>query len=214
MFINEDKINFKLIEMSGMKTALYGMRMPMKSYDKADSFPIYGVDYKYYIGEKDMDLAKRLIKAGSEHCKFLRQIYVGFEAYLPRYIWSEFDTYGFCPKNSESTMHKLLTKNKEITLDEFVYDVRDENEIKIIIDKLNKLRELYFNTELDNKNEILRRAKAILPEGYLQKRTVSTNYAQLRNMYHQRKNHRMPEWNDKFAKFIETLSYAKEFIIE
>jgi len=164
------------------------------------------------IGDNDLDLAKRLIKAGSEHCKFLRQINVYMDVNLPRYIWQELDTYHFGTKNSCSTMHRLFNKKEKITLDLFYIPNENVKTVLIpIIDSLNAIREEYLRTK---DNELLRTAKCILPESYLQLRTWSTNYQELRNIYHQRKNHRMnKEWKI-LLNAIETLPYAKELIIE
>lgn len=213
MFINEDKIKVENVEVAGLETAIRGMRNPMNSWDKSDSFHCR---LGFTIGNNDMDLAKRLINAGTEHRKFLRQIYVGFDLTLPRYLLSEFDTYGWTPKNSCSTMHKLLRKNQPITTNQFVYHPNDEETLQETIRQLNVLRVLYFNsaTTATERNEILRRAKALLPEGFLQKRTVATNYEVLRNMYHQRcfHKHRLPEWQ-VIGRFIETLPYSEQLII-
>lgn len=211
MFINEDKIKVENVEVAGLETAIRGMRNPMNSWDKSDSFHCR---LGFTIGNNDMDLAKRLINAGTEHRKFLRQIYVGFDLTLPRYLLSEFDTYGWTPKNSCSTMHRLLGKNQPITTNQFVYHTNDEETLQETIRQLNVLRALYFNsdTTATERNEILRRAKALLPEGFLQKRTVATNYEVLRNMYHQRKNHRLPEWQ-VICRFIETLPYSEQLIV-
>lgn len=211
MMKNTDRIFVDHVEVAGIETAIRGARNPMDSWDKSDSYyDLYSE--KYIIGEADLDLAQRLISAGSEHCKFLRQIYVGFDIVLPRYIWSEFDTYHYNTKNSCSTMHKLFRKDKLINLYQFVYHEDDEEVMEDIIKQLNILRALYFNPATKDKNEILRRAKQILPEGFLQRRTVSTNYAELRNIYHQRKNHRLPEWQ-VVCRFIESLPYAKFLLV-
>lgn len=220
---NTDRIFVDHVEVAGIETAIRGMRNPLDSWDKSDSFwigsngDIYTafdeeVEGNFVIGEDDKALAQKLIAAGSEHCKFLRQIYVGFDIVLPRYIWSEFDTYHYNTKNSCSTMHKLFRKDRLISLSQFVYHEDDEEVILDIIYQLNTLRALYFNSATKDKNEILRRAKQILPEGFLQRRTVSTNYAELRNIYHQRKNHRLPEWQ-VVCRFIESLPYAKFFLV-
>ena len=222
MMKNTDRIFVDHVEVAGLQTAIRGMRNPMDSWARSDSFwigsngDIYtsfdeDVEGDFVIGEDDKDLAQRLIAAGSEHCKFLRQIYVGFDIILPRYIWSEFDTYHHNTKNSCSTMHKLFRKDRLINLYQFVYHEDDEEIMIDIIKQLNTLRALYFNSATTDKNEILRRAKQLLPEGYLQRRTVSTNYAELRNIYHQRKNHRLPEWQ-VVCRFIESLPYAKYFL--
>lgn len=212
MMKNTDRIFVDHIEVAGLQTAIRGMRNPMDSWSKSDSY----VDDKgnFIIGMNDKDLAQRLISAGSEHCKFLRQIYVGFDIVLPRYIWSEFDTYHYNTKNSCSTMHKLFRKDKLINLYQFVYHEDDEEVMEDIIKQLNTLRALYFNSATKDKNEILRRAKQILPEGFLQRRTVSTNYAELRNIYHQRcyHKHRLPCWAI-IGEFIKSLPYAKELIL-
>ena len=212
MFVNEEKVRVEYVEVAGFATAFRGMRNPMNSWDKSDSrISEFNV---FIIGDNDIDLARRLIKAGGEHRKFLRQIYVGFDVVLPRYLWSEFDTYGFQPKNSCSTMHKLFIKNRCIREDQFIYHPYDEEALQDTIRQLNVLRALYFNPATEDKNEILRRAKALLPEGFLQRRTVATNYEQLRNIYHQRKNHRLPCWTQVICPFIESLPYSKELITE
>lgn len=211
MFVNEEKVMASCVEVAGFATAFRGMRNPMDSWDKSDSrINELGI---FIIGDNDMYLARKLIRAGGEHRKFLRQIYVGFDVVLPRYLWSEFDTYGFQPKNSCSTMHKLFRKDRCIREDQFIYHPYDEEALQDTIRQLNVLRALYFNPATEDKNEILRRAKALLPEGFLQRRTVATNYEQLRNMYHQRKNHRLPCWTQVICPFIESLPYAQELII-
>lgn len=212
MFVNEEKVRVEYVEVAGFATAFRGMRNPMNSWDKSDSR--VSESNVFIIGDNDIDLARRLINAGGEHRKFLRQIYVGFDVVLPRYLWSEFDTYGFQPKNSCSTMHKLFIKDRCIREDQFIYHPYDEEALQDTIRQLNVLRALYFNPATEDKNEILRRAKALLPEGFLQRRTVATNYEQLRNIYHQRKNHRLPCWTQVICPFIESLPYSKELITE
>lgn len=217
-YINEEKIIIENVEVAGVQTAIRGMRNPLDSWHKSDSDYVQcfedGSGY-FSIGEVDLALAKRLIKAGNEHGKFLRQIYVAFDLTAPRYFWSEFDTYGFAPKNSCSTMHTLLLNSRPISLDMFVYHEEESDIMKVIVDELNILRCLY-NSEgstAEQKLEYKRRAKQLLPEGFLQKRTVATNYAQIRNMYHQRKNHQLPEWRVIFTEFVENLPWAKDFIV-
>ena len=196
-------------EIAGFISALDGMRNPMNSWELGDS---YMETYdRCIIGPKDMDLAQRLIKAGPEHCKFLRQIQVWVDFNMPLYWWSEFDTYKFNTKNSCSTMHKLLNAKKGIELSDFVYDKLDRQDIEKIIIKLNELRDRYLETK--DYNYVIR-AKKLLPTSYKQLRTVNTNYAELRSIYFQRKNHRLKEeWQDVFCKWVESLPYAKELII-
>ena len=194
-------------EVAGFIPALYGMRSPMNSWHLNDS----KIDNKTItIGPNDLDLAKRLIKAGNEHCKFLRQIQVWADFDMPLYWWSEFDTYKFNTKNSCSTMHKLFNAKKEIELDDFVYSKEDINTLNFIIRELNSLRKRYLETK--DFNYVIR-GKRLLPTSFKQKRTVNTNYAELINIYNQRKKHRLKEeWQDVFCKWCEELPYFKEFL--
>lgn len=212
-------------EVYGFDAALRGMRNPMNSWHLQDSglrqvvydecrsefIEVESAEILGFIGEKDLDLAQRLIKAGSEHCKFLRQIQVWADFNMPLYWWSEFDTYKFNTKNSCSTMHKLLNAKKGIELSDFAYDELDIQDIENTVIKLNKLRDKYLETK-DYRYVI--RAKKLLPTSYKQLRTVNTNYAELRNIYFQRMNHRLKEeWQDTFCKWVENLPYAQELIL-
>ena len=205
-------------EVYGFEASLRGMRNPMDSWHLQDSVPCANNDYcissilwdATLIGERDLDLAKRLIKAGNEHCKFLRQIQVWADFEMPLYWWSEFDTYKFNTKNSCSTMHKLFNAKKEIELDDFVYSKEDINTLNFIIMELNSLRKRYLETK--DFNYVIR-GKRLLPTSFKQKRTVNTNYAELINIYNQRKNHRLKEeWQDVFCKWCEELPYFKDFL--
>ena len=210
-------------EVYGFEASLRGMRNPMDSWHLQDTKRMLGIKGKYndfknndlsyeaiVIGSNDMDLAKRLIKAGNEHCKFLRQIQVWADFEMPLYWWSEFDTYKFNTKNSCSTMHKLFNAKKEIELDDFVYSKEDINTLNFIIKELNSLRKRYLETK--DFNYVIR-GKRLLPTSFKQRRTVNTNYAELINIYNQRKNHRLKEeWQDVFCKWCEELPYFKEFL--
>ena len=147
-------------EVYGFEASLRGMRNPLNSWHLQDTRFMTNDELEIeeekngdllfegvVIGEKDMDLAKRLIKAGSEHCKFLRQIQVWADFEMPLYWWSEFDTYKFNTKNSCSTMHKLFNTKKEIKLDDFVYSKEDVNTLNFIIRELNSLRKRYLETK-------------------------------------------------------------------
>ena len=217
-----EKIVLEKTEIYGLVPALRGMRNPMDSWHLADSKLCWNEEqgYLFYngtsdmlseniiIGEKDLNLAQRLITAGGEHCKFLRMVQVWTDITVPRYIWSELDTYKFNTKNSCSTMHKLFNAKKEITLEQFVYSKEDEQFLLQVINYLNELRAQYLETK---DKEILRRAKQILPEGFLQKRTWNTNYQELLNIYFQRRNHRLKDWQ-VVCKWIEELPYMDTFI--
>lgn len=224
-------------EVWGFNHAIRSMRNPMNSWDKADSeFPYcdycsldeekcsrcQGVGaqngFGTIIGPNDLKLAQTLIKSGPEHMKFLRCIHVASDVDMPRYWWSEMDTYHFNTKNSCSTMHRLLNNNNPITLDMFLICEEDLDWWKTTIDKLEELRQEYKEIQRTTKdtkamNRLLVRAKRMLPEGFQQMRTLDTNYAELRTIYFQRKNHRLKEeWADTFCAWIESLPYAKELI--
>lgn len=226
-------MEFRNTEVWGFKHALRGARNPMNSWNKSDSI-IYcddcytgSADGKYTgvedlwisIGENDMKLAQSLIKAGSEHSKFMRMIHVAVDVDMPRYWWSEADTYHFNVKNSCSTMHKLLNNNEPITLDMFTICGEDLDWWNYTVNKLESLRLEYkeiqkTTKDSDKMNRLLVRAKRMLPEGFGQMRTWDTNYAEIRNMYFQRRHHRLKEeWIDTFCKWVEELPYAQELIL-
>lgn len=202
----------------GFESALRGCRNPLNSWHLSDSCRRYysNVDKNenWIIGENDLKLAQRLILAGTEHCKFMRQIQVWADMNMTRYFWSEFDTYHFNSKNSCSTMHKLLNPKNEITLDMFEYYEEDEDIISMVITRLNKIRNMFLNSKDNEEKRILkRRAKTLLFEGFLQLRTVNTSYAEIRNIVSQRKNHQLKEdWQDVFCKWATTLPYSRELI--
>lgn len=169
----------------------------------------------FYIGENDLDLAQRLLSSKHEcDSKFMRMIHVQADVDMPRYWWSEEDTYHFNAKNSCSTMHKLLNNVNPITKDLFVYCEEDLDIVEMVIDRLEFLRQQYKNTkDYNEQTRLLVRAKRLLMEGFLQMRTLDTTYAELRHEYFQRRNHRLKdEWQDTFCKWIESLPYAKELI--
>lgn len=208
-------MEFLRTEVYGFEPAIRGARNPMNSWHLSDSCGSFVNPGDYYIGEKDMKLLQNLIKAGPEHMKFMRMIQVWVDINMPRYWWSEFDTYGFNSKNSCSTMHKLLNNAEPITEDLFTTCEEDLKILGDIVDRLEKMRvQFRESTNPDEKNRLLVRAKRLLPEGFLQMRTVNTNYAELRNIYNQRKNHRLKEeWQDTFCKWVENLPYADELIL-
>ena len=229
-------MKFEKTEVFNFDGALRGMRNPMNSWDRSDSGLTimnptdvefgYEPNYEYIIGENDLNLAQRLIKGGNEHRKFLRQIIVSVDITAPLYYWKEFDQYKInVTTNSTSTMHKLTSH--PITLECFEIDDYDEKSISDVwlenedgyygfsiednlIPFLEMLRQKYLETK-DKKywKELVR----WLPESWLQTRTVTMNYENLRNMYFQRKNHKLTEWSESFIKWVESLPYAKELIM-
>ena len=203
-------MKFEHTEVWGFKHAIRGMRNPLKSHQKSDSDFSDVINPK--IGECDMALMQMLVKGGSEHRKFMRQIHVSVDITAPRYWWSEFDTYSVgVSKNSESTMHTI--KKETLTIDMFTdkcLSEFDEWYWESWLVYLNTLIKRYNDTKNEDYFRMLKKA---LPEGFLQKRTVDLNYENLYNIYHQRKSHRLPEWSVEFIKWVQTLPYSKELII-
>lgn len=219
-------MKFENTEIWGFRHALRGMRNPMESWSKSDSREVsidsclMGKDgeYKdspisfYRLGENDFSLAQRLIKAGGEHRKFLRQIFVSTDITAPLYFFKELDTYKVgTVSNSTSTMHKLAST--PITLECFETGDFDETAVNFSVEQLltslDELRLKYLSTK-DKRywKELIR----WLPESWLQTRTITMNYENILNMYHQRKNHKLSEWH-KFCELVLTLPYAREFFI-
>lgn len=199
--------------------AIRGMRNPMNSWDKSDSdweskWENGWTTSVYNVGKNDLDLMKRLAKAGSDHRKFMRQIFVSVDITAPLYWWKEFDTYKVgTVANSCSTMHKIHAK--EFTLDDFSLDqcgmLVEDVFIQHIIPVLNIYRKLFCGIECgDRKGQKIDWYSMIqlLPTSYNQKRTVTMNYENLVNMYHVRKNHKLDEWKD-FCAWIEELPYSE-----
>lgn len=211
-------INLKYADIWGFEHAVRGMRNPMNSWDKSDTF----VDSDLVLlGKKDKELMKRLIHAGTSHRKFLRQIFVSVDITAPLYWWKEFDTYKVgTVANSCSTMHKI--HDKEFTLDDFSHEhlinsacmeIQEMQNVRVsptqsmltTIECLNSYRDLYLETR-DKKYwwQMIQ----LLPSSYNQKRTITMNYENLLNIYETRRNHKLDEWKD-FCKWIERLPNAE-----
>lgn len=202
-------LNIKNVSVMNFENAIRGARNPMNSWDKGDSY--YDENGKYILGENDLSLATRLCKAGSDHRKFIRQIFVSVDIDAPLYWWKEFDTYKIATvANSTSTMHKI--HSKPFTINDFSHDhMTDETkkQLQLITNYLETLR-LKFNETKDKKYwyDIIQ----LLPSSYNQLRTCTLNYETLINIYFARKNHKLKEWHT-VCEWIETLPYAKELII-
>lgn len=195
------------ISVYNFENAIRGMRNPLDSWDKMDS---YTCNDKFYLGDKDKELAQKLIKAGDSHSKFLRQIFVSFDIKAAIFFWKELDTYKIgTTANSCSTMHTLM--KKELTLDDFDMTTASTEFKWWLEHNLN-----YFNDLIDKYKEtkdinIFYQIVNMLPCSFLQLRTWTGTYANLRNIYHQRKNHKLPQWKI-LLDTIETLPYAEELI--
>jgi len=210
-------MDFQTLDVQGFDSALRGMRNPLKSYDKADSEWVldYGGEH-FHIGSNDYKLAKGLWKGGTEHRKWMRQVIVWVEITAPRYWWSEFDTYKIgTSANSESTMHTIL--KEDFNLSEFEWPNFDNGDWDIMaafndyVDVIKIVRDRANEAYGEKKEYYQQMLKAMLPESFLQKRTICLNYEVLATMYHQRKNHRLPQWSRDFVSWIKTLPY-NEFI--
>ncbi|WP_434303449.1 hypothetical protein [Clostridium botulinum] len=202
-------LNVKNMSVMNFENALRGARNPMNSWGKSDSY--YDSKGLFVIGENDLTLAKKLCKAGSDHRKFLRQIFISVDITAPLYWWKEFDTYKVgTVANSTSTMHKI--HSQEFTLDHFSCDQMTEKtkeQMILLIKYLEGLRTKYLETK-DKQYwyDIIQ----LLPSSYNQLRTCTFNYETMINIYHSRKNHKLQEWHT-FCQWIETLPYAKELIL-
>lgn len=225
----------------GFEAAIRGMRNPLNSWDKSDSD--YGCEidlcdkcinsynnceaaYKYYvIGDADVALMQKLFKGGSEHRKYLRQIFVSMDIVAPLYWWKEFDTYKVgTVANSCSTMHKIHAN--EFTLDDFSHDHLDDCSLEILkntIDCLNGLRNTYvkyeklsktFDCDVDiklAKKSTWYQMIQLLPSSYNQRRTVTINYENVVSIIKQRENHKLDEWR-AFVKLLKQFPYIKQIM--
>lgn len=205
---------FETLDVAGWAPAIEGMRSPYKSYDRADSQEVYYDDFR--LGEADYKLAKGLCQAGPEHRKWMRQIQVWVKISQPLYWFSEFDTYKIgTVANSESTMHTLM--KRPLTLQDFdteYVSIEGIEQLENTIFNLNTLIDMYPRfDDNEEKEKLFINIKSLLPTSFIQTRYVSLNYETLHAMYHQRKNHRLPQWSQDFVSWIKTLPYS-EFITE
>jgi hypothetical protein len=217
------------------ENAFRGLRHPLESYDRSDSdFGLCDIDaldegeqiinfdfdcVEYVkLGEKDIDLAQRMIKAGTPNDKFLRQIFTSVDITAPLYWWKEMDTYKVgTTANSTSTMHKLASTpitRECFELDDYdgdlplIDDVHIGLRVDCFIDDLEQLRQKYLETkDVKYWKELIR----WLPEGWLQTRTWTANYSILRNIIHWRTNHKLTEWH-QFVDWCKTLPYSEELL--
>ena len=191
------------------ENALRGARNPMNSWDKTDSR--YNGAGEYILGVNDLDLAQRLCRSGSDHRKFMRQIFLSADIYAPLYWWKEFDTYKVgTAANSTSTMHKIHAKPFELA--DFSHDHLDTEGLEILADfveKLEKIRVKYNETK--DKADWYKLIQ-LLPSSYNQLRTCTMSYENLVNMYFARRAHKLDEWRS-YCAWVETLPYAKELIL-
>ena len=212
-------IKVENIDVWGFNHAIRGMRNPMNSWDKSDSRYANKLDIQtiqdmkegtFILGENDLNLMKKLYKAGTEHRKYLRQIFVSMDITAPLYWWKEFDTYKIgTVANSCSTMHKIAAK--EFELDDFSHEHLTGISEAVIIEicrVLNTWRNLYLESK--NKEDWWQLIQ-LLPSSYNQKRTITMNYENVITMIKQRTGHKLDEWND-FVEILKGLSYIKRIM--
>lgn len=224
----------------GFEPAIRGMRNSWNSWDKSDSgaASIYGecsgcdvcvycggdrntecfrylngyCIEAYFIGEDDLALMKKLVKAGTDHRKFLRMITVWCDITAPRMFFLEFDTYKVgTVSNSCSTMHTILKNpftHHDFGLDPDLFSVKLIDHLNFIRDRVIELNDVGNTSEA---NKLWRHLINLLPQSYHQKRTVMLNYEVLMNIYKARKNHKLDEWRE-FCKWVEKLPYMKELL--
>ena len=203
-------IKIERTSVMNLENAIRGARNPLNSWDRSDSF--YDENGNYVLGENDLGLACRLAHSGSDHRKFIRQIFVSVDITAPLYWWKEFDTYKVgTVANSCSTMHKIHAKPFE--REDFSCDRLDAaglEALDCLIAYLESER-IKFCEDKSNRQPWHNMIQ-LLPSSYNQMRTVSMNYENLINMYYARKNHKLAEWHT-YCAWIKSLPYANDLIL-
>ena len=202
-------IKIERVSVMNMENAVRGARNPMNSWAKSDSY--YDDKGNFVVGPQDLDLCHRLSVSGSDHRKYLRQIFVSMDITAPLYWWKEFDTYKVATvANSCSTMHKIHAKAFE--RDDFSHDRMSERALACldsVIACLEESRLHYLETkDKADWHDMIQ----LLPSSFNQMRTVTMNYETLINIYYARKNHKLAEWHT-LCGVIEAMPYAREMIL-
>lgn len=202
-------ITIERTSVMNFENAIRGARNPMNSWNRMDSF--YDEQGNFIMGPNDLNLAQRLARAGSDHRKFIRQIFVSVDFTAPLYWWKEYDTYKVATvANSTSTMHKIASK--PFTLDDFSHErmnTQAQEALAHTVSVLEDLRKDYLETK---DKETWYSMIQLLPSSYHQMRTCTLNYETLMNIYYARKNHKLDEWHT-VCDWIASLPYAKELIL-
>lgn len=206
-------IEITKVQVFNWEAAIRGMRNPLNSWDKSDSeWKQIIIDghfdgVEFVLGPNDLALAKRLISSGSDHRKFMRQIFVSMDINAPLYWWKEYDTYKVgTTANSCSTMHTI--HKKPFTVADFSHDHLLPDALGHLwetLDLLNWYRAKYLETK--DKQHWYSMIQ-ILPSSYNQKRTVTLTYENFVNMYRARRNHKLAEWHT-FCDTIRDLPYSE-----
>ena len=201
-------LTLKNTSVMNFENAIRGARNPMNSWGRMDSHT--EPDGSFVFGPNDLDLAMRLAKAGSDHRKYLRMVFVSVDVTAPLYWWKEYDTYKVATvANSTSTMHKI--HSKPFSMDDFSCDHMTDGTKKFmetVVAELENIRLRFKETKsTDDWYDMIQ----LLPSSYNQMRTCTFNYETLINIYRARKNHKLAEWHT-FCDWIETLPYAEQLI--
>ena len=201
-------LTLKNTSVMNFENAIRGARNPMNSWGRMDSHT--EPDGSFVFGPNDLDLAMRLAKAGSDHRKYLRMVFVSVDVTAPLYWWKEYDTYKVATvANSTSTMHKI--HSKPFSMDDFSCDHMTDGTKKFmetVVAELENIRLRFKETKSkDDWYDMIQ----LLPSSYNQMRTCTFNYETLINIYRARKNHKLAEWHT-FCDWIETLPYAEQLI--
>lgn len=201
-------IKLERTSVMNFENALRGMRNPMNSWDKSDSVFAPAL----CIGPNDLGLARRLVGAGSDDRKFLRQIFISVDVTAPLYWWKEYDTYKVgTVSNSCSTMHKIHAK--EFSLDDFSSERMDSDTLLSLMSTINVLEKNRVKYNETKDAQYWHNMIQLLPTSYNQMRTCTLNYENLINIYFARRYHKLPEWH-VFCDWIEGLPYFREMCIE
>ena len=202
-------ITIERTSVMNFENAIRGARNPMNSWNRMDSF--YDEQGNFIMGPNDLNLAQRLARAGSDHRKFIRQIFVSVDFTAPLYWWKEYDTYKVATvANSTSTMHKIASK--PFTLDDFSHErmnTQAQEALAHTVSVLEDLRKDYLETK---DKETWYSMIQLLPSSYHQMRTCTLHYETLMNIYYARRNHKLDEWHT-VCDWIASLPYAKELIL-
>lgn len=192
-----------------LENAMRGARNPLNSWARSDSY--YDETGNYVLGENDLGLAKRLRKAGSDHRKYMRQIFVSVDITAPLYWWKEYDTYKVATvANSTSTMHKI--HSKPFTRADFSHDHMSEEALAALDRMIGVLEQLRLRFVETKDKQAWYSMIQLLPESYEQLRTCTFNYETLVHIYFARRDHKLEEWH-RFCDWILELPYAKELIL-
>ncbi|MBP3367940.1 MAG: hypothetical protein J6L71_00765 [Clostridia bacterium] len=201
-------IKIERTSVMNLENAIRGARNPLNSWDRMDSE--YDGEGNFVLGENDLSLAVRLAKAGNDHRKYLRMIFVSVDVTAPLYWWKEYDTYKVgTVANSCSTMHKIHAK--AFSRDDFSCDRMSDFALECLDNTITALEDRRVKYLETKDTAYWHDMIQLLPSSYNQMRTCTMNYENLINIYYARRNHKLPEWHT-FCDWIASLPYAKELI--